>query len=223
MNIAQKIVHKLGFSDPNLLFTGHYDEWRAKRIAAIIGHYGSSFFLKKTLLEVGCGYGDIGNVFSKLGAEVTCSEARPHHLKVIRRRYPEVSVVQADLDSEWPFKEFDIVIHMGVLYHLSSYIEPIKNACRSCRHMILETEVSDSDDPTYAPLVKEGGFDQALNGTGIRPSADAIEAVLRDCGMRYERVTDDRCNSGIHRYDWPVTNSKTWVSGLRRFWFVEKI
>lgn len=222
MQILNRVLRKMGLQRQQDLFTGHYDEWRAKRIAAILAYYSPTFFLGKSVLEVGCGHADIGNVFSKLGSRVTCSDARSKHLAVVRKRYPEVSTIQANLEDEWPFAYHDIIIHMGVLYHLKHFIKPLENACRSCRFMILETEVADSDDPAFALSVSEKGFDQAISGTGIRPSAEAIESVLRSCGVRFERILDARCNSGIHRYDWPVTNSNKWEHGLRRFWFIER-
>lgn len=203
-------------------FSGHYIGWRAKRLAAILSHYGPSFFFNKKVLEVGCGYGDIGAVFAQLGASVTCSDARRRYLDVVRERHPEINVVQANLDEEWPFEHQDLVVHMGVLYHLSHYIEPLQRVCRGCDFMVLETEVCDSDDPSFVVQTKEKGYDQAISGTGTRPSADAIERVLDSCGMKYERITDARCNFELHRYDWQVTNSGAWQHGLRRFWFVER-
>lgn len=223
MSILKKIAQNLRPVSTDSLFSGHYVEWRAKRIAAIIEHYGANFFLGKTVLEVGCGHADIGGVFSKLGAAVTCSDARAEHLKIVRRRLPDVTTILADLDQEWPFKFHDLVIHMGVLYHLKEHTSSLKHACNGCRHLVLETEVADTNDPTFVLSTDESGFDQAKNGVGIRPSAEAIESVLINCGMKFTRITDARCNSGMHRYDWTVTNTNKWEHGLRRFWFAEKL
>lgn len=83
-------------------------------------HYGAEFFDGKNLLEVGCGYGDIGASFVELGALVTCSDGRASHMKEVRRRHRAVAAVQADLDEPWPFDmRYDVLIHMGVLYHLA--------------------------------------------------------------------------------------------------------
>jgi hypothetical protein len=177
----------------------------------------------KTMVEIGCGHGDIGAFFSALGAKVTCSDARSRHLRIVRRRHPLVAVQKADMDQPWPFAPCDVVIHLGVLYHLTNIWENLRGACAGCRHLILETEVSDSDDPSFVLKVKEKGFDQAFGGVGSRPSAAAVEAFLKECGMKFERIADDRCNSDMHRYDWPVTNSGKWEHGLRRFWFAEKV
>jgi SAM-dependent methyltransferase len=204
-------------------FQGHYVEWRAKRISAIIEHYGPSFFLGKKILEVGCGHGDIGATFSRLGAHVTCSDARAEHLAVINERFPDIQTVETDLDKHWPSGKYDLTIHMGVLYHLADFKSALERACRDSQRIVLETEVVDSDDPTLLISTNESGFDQAKNGIGVRPTAAAIEQVLESAGMTFTRIADSRCNSGFHVYDWPVQNTRTWRHGLRRFWFVERI
>jgi hypothetical protein len=204
-------------------FSGHYVKWRAKRISAILDHYGSSFFFDKSLLEVGAGYGDIGNVFSQLGANVTCSDARTEHLQVIRGKYPHIKCVTADLEDNWHLGHHQIIIHMGVLYHLKDYKEPLKQACKNCDHLVLETEVVDSSDPKFVLKADEYGYDQAFGGHGIRPTAEAIEEILLESGMTFSRITDDRCNWDFHTYDWVVKNTKTLKHGQRRFWFAKKV
>ena len=208
-------------------FVETYQEWRTKRLIAILEHYGLHFFEGKTVLEVGAGFGDIGGFISEMGAKVVCTEGRATNLAAIRRRFKDRMVIHR-LDLNRPdaiTKNFDVIIHLGVLYHLQDYMKPLQNACAHCQHLILETEVADSDDPNFVLKVKESfeGYDQALDGLGCRPSAAAVEKVLTECGMAFERITDSRCNGGFHYYDWPVTNSGLWKGGQRRFWFAHKI
>jgi len=206
-------------------FAGHYLKWRKQRIDAIVEHYKLQFFAGKNLLEVGCGHGDIGAHFQKLGAIVTCSDARPENLAVARNKYPEISTVLADLDRGWPFDDnFDIVIHMGLLYHLKEAEKPIREACAASWNLVLETEVCDSDDPNDILIVDEESrdYDQAFGGKGCRPSPAYVERILHDCGMTFTRIMDARCNAEFHVYDWQVQNTKTWRSGLRAMWFAHR-
>lgn len=204
-------------------FTDHYVEWRRRRIAAIVDHYGQDFFRGKTLLELGCGYGDIGAAFADLGARVTCSDARVEHLDIVTRRWPELRTVQVNLNDDWPFGQFDIILHLGLLYHLEPTHRSLRWSCQSAAHVVIESEVCDSSDSTTVVTTAEAGYDQAVDGQGCRPSPGRIERILVDEGMTFERVTDSRCNSGMHVYDWPIGDTGRFESGLRRFWFARKV
>ena len=102
MNVITQFLWPLRKINQNM-FSGHYNEWRAKRIASIINYYNPNFFLGKSLLEVGCGLADIGGVFSKLGASVTCSDVRSEYLREVKFRYPEIKTVKANLEIDYPF------------------------------------------------------------------------------------------------------------------------
>lgn len=207
-------------------FDGHYYDWRVKRIAAIVDHYGAAFFGRRRLLELGAGYGDIGMFFRCLGADVTFADARPEHLGVIQERYPSIPddrCVPYDAEQHWPFcGTFDLILNMGMIYHTDFWERSIISSCMAAGHVVIETEVSDSDDETYVLKVEEEGYDQAFSGKGSRPSPSAIERVLRDCGFAFVRITDDRCNSGFHRYDWVPANSGECADGQRAFWFARR-
>jgi len=214
------------FSPRQGRFLGHYDEWRAKRLSAILAKYGPNFWLGKTLLELGAGLGDIGAFFALLGAKVTCYEGRADNVKWIRRRFEGVLHSQTvDCDGPLPgTDEWQVIIHFGLLYHLENPEASLRSCCSRCEHLILETECSDSDDPNYIEMVKEKAFlyDQALGGTGCRPSPAWVERILIEEGFSFETIADDRCNSSIHHYDWQVKNTKAAPSGQRRMWFAKR-
>lgn len=75
-NRLQNAEIKLNTNSENYYFQNHYEYWRAKRIVAIVEHYGENFFKGKKILELGCGYGDIGKVLISIGAEVIFCEGR---------------------------------------------------------------------------------------------------------------------------------------------------
>src|SRR5712671_7567734 len=149
-------------------FGGDYVDWRAKRQIAIVDHYGIHFFRGKSVLELGAGYGGIGAVFAGVGAQVTCVEGREKNTRVIRERYPHLDAHTFDLSTGWPKPNghYDVIIHFGVLYHLRNPEENLRAACRHGTHLILETEVCNSDDPNKLVLVNEASycFDQAVDG-----------------------------------------------------------
>ena len=203
-------------------FVVHYVEWRERRLDAIRAHYGDQFFVGKSLLELGCGYADLGAAFSDLGARVTGCDAREEHLDVASRRWPHLTFVHADLNHEWPFGRFDVILHFGLLYHLEPTHQSLRASCQSTNHLVLEAEVCDSSSPDLVVLTDEDGYDQAIDGVGCRPSAGRVERLLAAEGMTFERVTDGRCNSGMHVYDWPVRDTGGYAHGQRRFWFARR-
>jgi SAM-dependent methyltransferase len=201
-------------------FRGHYDLWRERRVTAIVDHYGAEWFEGKTVLEVGCGYGDLGAHFLALGADVTFSDAREEHLREARRRHGGPTVC-ADLDRPWTFQPFDLVLHLGVLYHLADPERHLHDllATRPAR-LVLETEVSRSLDPGGIIRNRESGYDQGVSGVGAHPSGPLVERVLREHEASFVEANGG-CNSGIHVYDWTADGSEVWVPGERRMWFVK--
>lgn len=202
-------------------FEGHYVEWREKRIAACVDHYGGrDFFRGKTVLELGCGFGHIGAALVEMGADVSFTDGRPEHIAEVRKRYPTAKAGVFDADGPWFLGRYDVILHQGLLYHLRRWEGSLEDALAHCDHLILESEVCDSDDPLLVRTRGETGYDQSIHETGTHPSPAAVEAVLTKAGASFEMVTDDRCNGGGHRYDWPIRNTNGVENGQRRFWFV---
>lgn len=208
--------------EPATRFGGHYDEWRDKRVDWMLKVYGNELG-GKTVLEVGCGYGQIGHAFMTRGASVTFSDARREHLDVIRSNFAgNCQTVLCDLDESFPAGRFDIVLHLGVLYHLRNPEEALRRACQATDTLFLETEVIDSDDPYSKEELFERGYDQAFGEVGSRPSAAYVERVLTECGFLFHRLDTPDCNSPPHVYDWTPRNDKRNEIGLRRFWYCRR-
>jgi 2-polyprenyl-3-methyl-5-hydroxy-6-metoxy-1,4-benzoquinol methylase len=203
-------------------FAGHYTDWTIKRVRRIIQHYGADFFAGKRILDLGCGYGHVGSLFSHLGATVVYSDARSHYEEEVLKRDPSGTFIPADLDNEFPFEgAFDLILNVGVLYHLSNIDTFLQRCCHATTHMVLETEVCNSNDAHQVLYTQEEGYDQAFNRTGSRPSPAYVERVLQALGCETIALTDDSCNSSFHRYDWVVDESNHFEHGLRRLWFVK--
>ena len=92
------------------MFQDHYVNWRNSRLSGIKKYIQNSYFTSKTLLEVGCGYADLGNEFFKMGAKVTCSDARIEHINVVRERYPELNTMVLDCDNYNINSKYDIIV-----------------------------------------------------------------------------------------------------------------
>jgi SAM-dependent methyltransferase len=180
------------------------------------------YFKSKTLMELGCGYADIGNMFYELGANVTSSDVRKEHLEVVKVRYPHIKTMLIDGDNDDVKDKYDIIVHWGLLYHLNEIEIHLEKISQKCDVLLLETEVCDSDQKDFYISTNENGFDQAFNNKGIRPSESYVENVLDKNGFQFKLIKDPILNSGFHCYDWDITNSRGWRHGLRRFWICWK-
>ena len=205
-------------------FGDHYNTWRQTRIQKVESLFGKEFFKNKTMLELGCGYGDIGMHFDGLGAKVTFAEGRQEHIDVFKKRYPDKEIIQLNQEFPWDLeRKFDIVIHWGVLYHLNNWQQDLLSLSRHTNLIFLETEVCDSDNEDIdLKLEPSDRYDQEMGSCASRPSANNVEKNLKQLGYKYTRYDDKDLNSGFHEYDWEVKNTDTWHYGLRRFWVVKK-
>jgi cyclopropane fatty-acyl-phospholipid synthase-like methyltransferase len=212
----------------------HYTSWNESRLRAINDFYDEGFFKGKKVLEVGCGWADIGNEISKLGAHVTASDARIEHMEKVKLRHPHMKTQLFDLENtdEWVFEEekYDVIIHFGVLYHLSNPVENLKFISKHCDHLIIETEVLDSDNPELVNFVQEenrwehGAWGMAFSGTGCRPSYALVENALSNEGMVVTRAPKpEMVNAGAHNYDWERKNTGKMNRVCQRaMWFCHK-
>ena len=65
-------------------FGGFFNEWRIKRVDKLINIFGLEWFKGKKILEMGCGYGNIGLYLESLGSIVHFSDARKEVLDKIK-------------------------------------------------------------------------------------------------------------------------------------------
>lgn len=204
----------------------HYHGWNMKRLAAMIEWFGADWFRGKRVLEIAAGHGEMGGVLWTLGADVTFTDGREENAAQIRARLPIApeKVIVQDAEEGVKFadgRDFDLILHLGVLYHLDNWQTSLADCAKLAPYVVLESEVCDSSDVNVEVKLPEPAeaVDQALRGMGSRPSAEMIEKVLTDVGLKHQRLRDNRCNSGFHIYDWQVTGTNATRNGLRRFWF----
>jgi len=191
-------------------------------MAAIKKYCSFESLYDKKVLELGCGYADIGHRFHLMGSRVTSSDARIEHLVQAKQRYPHLNYLQLDMDVEIIPDNYDVIVHWGLLYHLKEIENHLLKLSKNCNVLFLETEVSDSDDPNFFITTNENGFDQAFHGNGIRPSPAYVENVLQKCGFQYKLIIDPILDCWGHKYTLPIQNTKTWNHGFRRFWICWK-
>jgi len=208
------------------LFHPSYEEWRVTRLDKLFTIYGVDYFRGKSVLELGGGHGEIGAVLAELGASVLCLEGRARNVayaQLRQRSIPGFRCVQADLEDDFShFGQFDLIINLGLLYHLRNVDDHLRCCFAMAPDMVLETVVCDSIDPHAIRYLKEDPAvdEEALRGTGSRPSPFYVERVAAENAFRFHRLFDADLNVGDQFvYDWQHHNDNRpegWR--LRRMW-----
>ena len=192
-----------------------FEEWKNKRVKKIIDIFGKNWFKNKTILELGAAHGDVGIEFLKLGADVTFSDVRIEHLESIAEKLkqynytPKLALI--DQNNEYDFgQKFDLVIHMGVLYHVHDWKNDLKHALSHSDIVILESALREHDVKSYlvdetilseydASTKKYSGFTQ-----------ESVELELKKYDCKFLRIDDPELNCQgyftnhmiYHKYDW---------------------
>ena len=209
-----------------ILFESNYQkEWQNSRVKFIIDKYGKWFFNKLNILELAPFNGAIGNYFHNLGARLTLIEGNKENCDYIRKNYPHLNLIKADLTKkEWDYGYFDIIINFGIFYHLPfNHKEFLDNCLTNCDLMFLETEVFDTDDKEEFYIKIESGPSQSIHGSAEIKSSLWIEDYIKKNGFYFKRFDDKKINAISHTYDWKEENSKCYKgAGNRRFYIIAK-
>ncbi len=179
-----------------------YEQWKNKRLNKIINIFGEQWFADKNVLELGCAHGDIGIELLKLGSNVVFSDVRMNYLEEINNKLkfkynysPEFALINQN-DKYKIDKEFDLVLHLGVLYHLTNWKNDLKCALDHSNIMILESNVypfKDMEVYENNDLRKSYPYN-SIND--LRPviTQEEIENELNKLGCKYLRFDDSSLN-----------------------------
>lgn len=221
----------------NKTFGDVFNKWRIKRVRKLEKIFGVDWFKDKKILELGCGYGNIGLYFEALGADVTFSDANEDNLNVLKTKNPNAKIIRIDQDTEWKLNQtYDLIIHFGISYHLNNWENDLITSIKHCKYLAYETAVSKFNDDTEFKIkdihrLKE---QSSFNGIGTLFSAQKIRSILKSLNVEYTRYDDADLNTQIFKYDWdnlykhnikePIIIDSWFNSsyyGGRRFWIIK--
>jgi trans-aconitate methyltransferase len=175
------------------------------------------------MLELGCGFGDLGEMFRLIGADITSVDARYTNIEEGKKRHPYINFICQDLDANFDnLSQFDFVLDTGLLYHLTDHETHIKCLRKVLKDvLILETKCIDTDtdyflrhtdpDPTKA-------YDQSFSGFASTSSQSRIEKLLSNAGFDFEIQKTPLLNADFYRYDWEISNTYNIGGEYRRLW-----
>ncbi len=195
------------------------------RVQAVASRFNAR---DKTVIEVGSNEGYHTAQLARICRHVTAFDVRPHNvaaslinLFVQDIQNARVALLDArDLDSS--FGTFDIMFHVGVLYHLLDPVTHLYKIADVADDLILDTHYC-RDDTSFerSDLVYEGKSYRAHyfgegtwqdNRAGVEPYArwlyqDDLLKLLKDVGFETVEVISDRMEKAGPR--WTVIARKT--------------
>lgn len=180
------------------------------RVQAVRDHFDPH---GKRILEIGCCEGGHTVQLATICAEVVGIDVRPHNIvaalvrsfvhgtKNVRFELSDVRELGAEHDA------FDIVFHVGVLYHLDDPASHLARIAALAPDLLLDTHYADDSLPwpttdskrggrTYAArLYREGSWDDVFSG--VQPTSawltrEDLFRCLRDIGYTTVTLLDDR-------------------------------
>lgn len=229
--------------EENEIFGGVFNDWRVKRVKKLEHIFSREWFKNKKVLEMACGFGNIGLYLKSLGADATFADARQDSLDMVKKKDQDARVILLDQEKPWILSQkFDLILHFGLLYNLDNWERDLRTTIQHTRYVALETAVARYSNPFECKIVKPEYPSELYgpySGTGTLVSSSNIESIFEEMGADYHRYDDSDLNMeeswSEYRYDWkeeygpvvqysetPVVN--TWDNihlGGRRFWVVK--
>jgi len=146
----------------------------------------------KRVLDIACNSGFWSIQCALLGAEVVGFDGRPELIQQAELIKSIVGVPNVEfkvLDfwdmSSQALGTFDIVLNLGILYHLTNPLEALRLTKSMARkHIVLDTEVYPSREPVLKLVWEESTDFRTATTSGIvtNPSKSSIDLMLRHIG-----------------------------------------
>ena len=202
---------------------------RKARLDNLFHHVDPKALAGRTVLELGCGTGELGEAFAGFGCRVISVDVNPAYIDIVNQRYPRRETHVLDLEGfdADRFRDIDIVLCFGLLYHLERPTAFLRRLSTVADTVFLETVVADTDQAA-CEAVRETGPDQGHSGSGCRPSPAWIEMMMSSLGYEVRDISAGRANWGGEYpsvYDWEPRNDGAWMRGkafLRKMFILER-
>jgi SAM-dependent methyltransferase len=168
----------------------HYDALNTAR-EATLGQLLKS--LKKdltlrTAVDVGCGLGHFAVFLRDLGFDVLAVDGRQENVNEARRRSPDLEfrVANAEDTGIQALGKFDLVLCLGLLYHLENPFVAVRNLfAMTGKVAILEGMCVPGDEPIFAVRDESPTEDQGLRHVALYPSENGLVKLLYCSGFSH--------------------------------------
>ena len=168
----------------------HYDALNTAREATLRQLLES---LRKDLelqnaVDVGCGLGHFAVFLRNLGFDVLALDGRQENVNEAKRRAPEIEfhVANAEDRGIQVLGKFDLVLCLGLLYHLENPFLAIRNLfAMTGKVAVLEGMCVPGDEPIFAVRDEGPTEDQGLRHVALYPSENGLVKLLYCSGFSH--------------------------------------
>lgn len=139
-------------------------------------------------LDVGCGVGHFSAMLHQFGFEVNAFEGRAENAEEARCRVTGLKVHVGEVEdiSTFGIGSFDLVLALGLLYHLENPFRVIRQL-RAMTRQLLVVESMCVDDPNPVLCLRDEGHDedQGLRYVAFYPSEACLTKMLYRAGFPF--------------------------------------
>lgn len=206
-----------------------YKDHKIKRVKKIIDIFGIDWFKNKSILELGACHGELGLEFANLGADVLFTDARIENLTELLSIKPDAKIQVLNQNSYYNLhRKFDLVLHLGTLWHVENWYNDLYCAIKHSDNIILETLVLPRSGNFSMPYNNVDSVYSSINQKEQVFTEVAVESRLNELGCTFTRYDESELNTYYDDvslvYDWSVDDaildSKV---HCRRFWYIQKM
>lgn len=160
------------------------EPWLLDLLGAVRGEHPSL----TTALDVGSGQGFFSELLHRAGLRVQGVDGRHSNVEEARRKHPDIAFRQADVEDPrlGELGRFDLVLCLGLLYHLENPFRAIRNFAAVTEHLLIgETRIAPSRRPMLM-LSDEGRTeDQGLTYIALVPTESCLVKMLYAAGFAF--------------------------------------
>ncbi len=166
----------------------HYralDEARTILLQEILSEWKRQWGFQ-TALDAGCGVGHFSGLLRDLGFDVVAFDGRQDNAEEATRRFPGIRIHVADIEDQAvrSLGSFDLVLCMGLLYHLENPFCCIRNLRELTGKLLLTESMCMNDSSPVLYLREEGPTeDQSLRHVAFYPSEACLAKMLYRAGF----------------------------------------
>jgi SAM-dependent methyltransferase len=168
--------------------TPHYrliDEARISLFRELLPQCAQKLDLRSAL-DAGCGVGHFSGLLRDLHFRTMGFDGRIDNVEEARRRYPDVEFRVGDVEDPGIERlgSFDLVLCVGLLYHLENPFRAIRNISRLTSRLLLIESMCTGEKWPLLRLREEGsGEDQGLRYIAFYPSEACLIKMLYRSGF----------------------------------------